>query len=148
MTIELSNFSFISQFNKSGRKGAGGNRGAGGKPGGPSKVLSALCFKYFTETPSEREYTDVPFFGYAKRPINGLNGINSAGIENPAQPKAFPKSYKIHYHAVAITQYKTYLRESSSDPERTNSLLQFHNLIDRNFRVRKMYNTPGFFCRI
>lgn len=149
LTVELSSFSLISHFTQSGRKGDGGNGGAGGKPAGLTDVLTInkIVWRLMTKMNKvfQRIVTNEKIqIGYASQPINGLKGINSAGIKNPAQPKAFPKSFKIHYHVVALIQYKTYLRESSSDPERTKSLLQFHNLIDRNFHVRRMFNTPGF----
>lgn len=143
LTVELSSFSLISHFTQSGRKGDDGNGGAGGNPAGLTDVVTVTQTQLFYHV--NTKITDEKIkIGYANQPINGLKGINSAGIKNPTQPKAFPKSFKIHYFAVALIQFKTYLRESSSDPERTKSLLQFHNLIDRNVHVRRMFNTPGF----
>lgn len=145
LTVELSSFSLILHFTQPGRKGDGGNGGAGGKPAGLTDVLTITYERFFIHPKITHDKIQI---GYANQPINGLKGINSAGIKNPAQPKAFPKSFKIHYHVVALIQYKTYLRESSSDPERTKSLLQFHNLIDRNVHVRRMFNTPGFLAEL
>lgn len=143
LSVELSHFSLILHFTQSGRKGDDGNGGAGGKPSGLTDVVVLRHRKFLLTTNDKIKHEKIQI-GYANQPINGLKGINSAGIKNPAQPKAFPKSFKIHYHVVALIQYKTYLRESSSDPERTKSLLQFHNLIDRNVHVRRMFNTHGF----